>query len=199
MTKSGSEILFDAIKKGRAGENKGVPIFPRLDNYINGLGYGKQYLIGAPSGMEIKSGIYKLIIENKIYIGSSVNLEQRLKTHKRQLLSGTHGNNKLQNAYNKYKNFDFELVEFVERDKLQQREQYWIDLLNPYYNLDFNVDRSVRTYETKQKISAALKGNSNAGKRTSVMKDGVIIEFNSIKQCCVELNITKSQLSLLVV
>lgn len=49
-------------------------------------------------------GIYSIInkANNKIYIGSTINLERRLKEHKRRLKYNNHTNTHLQYAWNKY-------------------------------------------------------------------------------------------------
>ena len=91
-------------------------------------------------------GIYKItnIINNKVYVGQSVELEERKREHFRCLRKGIHDNIYLQNAFNKYGEscFKFEIIEFVEDNTslLTQREQYWIDYYGGYqssttYNL----------------------------------------------------------------
>lgn len=49
-------------------------------------------------------GIYKITntATNKVYIGSSINLNNRRREHFRRLEEGTHKNSKLQNSYNKH-------------------------------------------------------------------------------------------------
>ena len=76
------------------------------------------------------SGIYKIIcINDKFYIGSSVNIEGRLKYHIRFLKRNKHTNKRLQKAWNEYgeKNFRFEIVEIIyDVKQLQIREKWWI-------------------------------------------------------------------------
>jgi len=80
------------------------------------------------------SGIYKIIcINNKFYIGSSIDIDRRLKEHKRLLKRNKHPNKYLQNCWNKYgeKNFRFEIIETVnDVERLLIREQQWIDKTN---------------------------------------------------------------------
>lgn len=81
-----------------------------------------------------KSGIYKIenIVTGKVYIGQSCNIDERLKSHRRSLLRGSHDNQRLQRAWNKYGEsyFVFDVVEIVAaNDNLTQKEQYWIDTL----------------------------------------------------------------------
>ena len=76
-------------------------------------------------------GIYKIInkINNKVYIGQSIDIDRRLKDHISGL-NGNYGHNPhFQNAWNKYgeKNFEFEIVEEVEdTNLLDEREIYYI-------------------------------------------------------------------------
>ena len=73
-------------------------------------------------------GIYKIInkINNKVYIGQSIDIDRRLKDHISGL-NGNYGHNPhFQNAWNKYgeKNFEFEIVE--DTNLLDEREIYYI-------------------------------------------------------------------------
>ena len=88
---------------------------------------------------ELKSGIYKIInvINNKIYIGSASNIENRFATHKNSLRNNKHHSIYLQRSWNKYGdlNFNFEIIEYCEKLELLNREQYYLDTLNPEYNI----------------------------------------------------------------
>lgn len=59
-------------------------------------------------------GIYKIVINNKAYVGSSFNIERRIIQHKSDLKNQRHDNPHLQNAYNKYNEFNFEILESFE-------------------------------------------------------------------------------------
>src|SRR3990167_6832899 len=74
---------------------------------------------------------------NKNYVGSSVRFDLRVKAHLRALENGTHPNKHLQNSWNKYGAdcFKFDILEEVPKEKLIEREQHWIDLLNPSFNV----------------------------------------------------------------
>lgn len=86
----------------------------------------------------MSSGIYKITntVNGKIYVGSSKVLEERWSRHVRELKQNIHHNIHLQRAWNKYgeENFSFDVLEVVESDLLV-KEQYWIDKLNPAYNI----------------------------------------------------------------
>lgn len=97
-----------------------------------------------------KAGVYRIIniVNNKCYVGSTVNLYNRRKTHFGKLRLNYSGNINLQADFNIYgiKNFKFEILEFVEKLKncktisnfrklLNKHEQYWIDKIKPEYNV----------------------------------------------------------------
>ena len=54
--------------------------------------------------LDKKTGIYQIrnIINNKIYIGQSLNIKTRFLQHKQALRKNRHPNQHLQNAWNKY-------------------------------------------------------------------------------------------------
>ena len=89
-----------------------------------------------------KSGIYRWVntINNESYIGSSINLSNRL----RKYYSLNYLNNKLKidnsriyRAILKYgcNNFDLEILEYCSKKSTISREQYYIDLFKPAYNI----------------------------------------------------------------
>ena len=108
------------------------------------------------SDLKNKSGIYKIYsIFGGFYIGSSVNLYTRLCDHQRKLFSATHYNRGgLQYNFDKYgpEALDYEILEFCVKTELLQKEQHYIDTLNP----DFNIRRIVNR-EPKMTIPEALK------------------------------------------
>lgn len=113
------------------------------------------------------NGIYiiKNIKNNKFYIGSCSSktfLYDRLKHHSLDLRKNKHVNKYLQNSFNKYglENFVYEILEICLPEKCLEREQYWIDLLNPHYNLCKVAGSSLNkktSEETKQKIKDSVK------------------------------------------
>jgi group I intron endonuclease len=89
-----------------------------------------------------KSGIYRLIniINNKSYVGSSVSLSRRFKYYYSLIClekTMNKGNSVIHRALLKYgySNFSLNILEYCEPDVLIKREQYYIDLLNPEYNI----------------------------------------------------------------
>lgn len=86
------------------------------------------------------TGIYKIestVKPERIYIGSAVTIFNRFAMHKLNLRQNKHHSVKLQNHVNKYgiEDLVFEILEECEKDKLLEREQYYLDTLNPYFNI----------------------------------------------------------------
>lgn len=106
------------------------------------------------------SGVYKItnLLNNKMYIGSSVNLVNRSTNHRKNLKDNKHDNLHLQSSYNKYggQNFLFEVIEYCNREILIEREQYWID----FYKVT----------DPKNGYNKRLKADSNFGCKRSPMK-----------------------------
>lgn len=92
-------------------------------------------------------GVYKITntINNKIYIGSSNDIKYRWEQHKRKLNKGTHGNSHLQNAWDLYgkKNFTFEIIEECSPEMQFEREQYYLNTLNPFDDNGYNIVRQI--------------------------------------------------------
>lgn len=103
--------------------------------------------------------IYKLYFLNtpdKIYIGQSRN-NNREKEHKKKLRKGTHFNQPLQNAYNKYgeNNLLFEILEIVDEKDLDEKEISYIKKFNATetgYNLKLGGHRAELSEKSKQKL-----------------------------------------------
>lgn len=87
----------------------------------------------------MESGIYSIFCtgNEKTYIGSSVNIDKRFRAHKSKLRTNKHANPHLQSAYNKYgeKKFEYSVVEYCEKEKLIEREQYYLDNVSPEFNI----------------------------------------------------------------
>jgi group I intron endonuclease len=81
-----------------------------------------------------KSGIYIItcLINNKHYIGKSINCQKRIRNHKKSLIKGNHHTFHLQRAWNKYgeQNFIFEILEEYPTEYLSSMECYWVNMLN---------------------------------------------------------------------
>jgi group I intron endonuclease len=120
-------------------------------------------------------GIYKILnlLNGKFYIGSSVDIHNRLMHHRKRLRGGYHSNQHLQRAYNKYKeeNFEFIILEVIaDKNNLLDREQYWIDVTKCYEEeIGYNLVKSalapmfgkVFTVEHRENISKNRKGKTS--------------------------------------
>ena len=111
--------------------------------------------------------IYKIsnTINDRIYIGSAVDFKRRIYVHKHRLLNNKH-NIILQNHVNKYgiDTLLFEIVEYVDcKENLLTREQFYLDTLNPYFNICKIAGNSLgvkHSQQTKEKIGLANKVKS---------------------------------------
>lgn len=127
------------------------------------------------------SGIYQIYFpkDNKIYIGSSVNMLNRIMSHLYKLRYNKHENFKMQKLYDKYSEKDiiFETLEECDKDYLFEKEQYYVDNLHPSINIriiEVNTRRGIpHSIETKNKIS-----NSNKGKTVSEYQKYAVSESN---------------------
>lgn len=76
-------------------------------------------------------GIYRIEnkINNKIYIGSSIDIDKRFYKHLWMLRKGVHDNNHLQNAFNQYGEgfFEFSILEICSESELVKRENFYIE------------------------------------------------------------------------
>lgn len=111
--------------------------------------------------MQIISGIYKItnIINNKIYVGQSIDIYDRWKQHINKLKNNKHVNKYLQRSFNKYgeNNFNFEVIEECNSDLLNEKEQYHMDLLNPKFNILKTTLSIIGTKRKKEKRREFLK------------------------------------------
>ena len=116
------------------------------------------------SKLRYKCGIYIIfnLLNGKRYIGSSVDLYNRLHEHRHNLVYNKSHNQHLQNAWNKYGSdfFMWGILEYCSEVDRFKREQYYISTLSPEYNLTLNVVANFGhacSKQTKAKISSTLK------------------------------------------
>lgn len=85
------------------------------------------------------SGIYQIvnIVNGNCYIDSATDFKTRWALHVKNLNLGKHHSKYLQNAWNMYgeSNFQFVILEQCPKEVLIEREQYYMDMLNPEYNV----------------------------------------------------------------
>lgn len=129
------------------------------------------------------SGIYEIknIINNKIYIGSAINLEKRKKEHFYDLRKNKHHNRYLQRSFNKYgeNSFKFEVIEYIENvDLLIAQEQHYIDKNKDIlYNIAPIAGSNLYVYKsekTKKQISDNLKGRKLSEEHKQNISKGLL-------------------------
>jgi len=130
------------------------------------------------------SGVYQILnrINGKRYIGSTINIKRRWQGHLNRLRYGQHGNQHLQQAFDKHgeNTFVFSVLEYTETQMLVEREQHYLNVYLPEYNISpmagsplgvrhgAEVRRRMSkahighpvSAETRHKISDALTGRS---------------------------------------
>ena len=116
----------------------------------------------------MKSGIYKITINNKLYVGYAKNFEKRKSSHYKALTGKKHINPYLQNAFIKYNEFNFDIIEECAEDGFEEKEIFWIKELDTFEGEGYNLTAGgegflggVHTEETRRKIGEAAKGNQN--------------------------------------
>lgn len=119
------------------------------------------------------TGIYKIrnIINNKIYIGSAIDIKKRWRDHKWYLKENKHHNQHLQASYNKYglENFEFIIELKCELNNLLLEEKRLIEKFksnNNIYGYNINDPRQIQLGRkcddnTKMILSNRMKGNKN--------------------------------------
>lgn len=115
-------------------------------------------------------GIYMIQnkVNNKMYIGQAVDIEDRWGEHRRGLRGGYHHNKHLQNSWKRdgEENFEFTVLLECEESNLNMYEEYYIFELMTYdprvgYNKDYGGKSGRPTEETKRKLSEARKGEKH--------------------------------------
>lgn len=145
-------------------------------------------------------GIYKYTnkINNKVYIGQSVNIERRIKEHNNRAF--TNGNNDfnslLSRALRKYglDNFVIEVIEECSKEELDEKEKFYIaqyNSCNPScgYNLQLGGDSNLGgagklTFEELELLTWELKN-------TTISQKELAIKYNITNQAVSDINVGK--------
>lgn len=141
----------------------------------------------------MESGIYQIKNKsnNKVYIGSSIDVQKRFYKHLWMLRKNCHDNQYLQKSFNFYGEnlFEFSVLELCESKNLVERENYYIDLFNSCkidfgYNLSMVNEFRRNCFNDKVKIKLSkynLKKNNNFSQFSLTNIDtGKIFIFDSL-------------------
>ena len=83
-------------------------------------------------------GIYRIenLVNHKSYVGQAIDIYERWSEHKCALNGGYHNNQHLLRSWRKYgiDSFEFTILEKCNRDVLNEREKYWVEYYDTYYN-----------------------------------------------------------------
>lgn len=127
-------------------------------------------------------GVYAIYCTNgHAYIGSSGDIEGRVRSHFYSLKSGIHHNSHLQRAYEKYgaEAFDWDIIEQCLINPWD-REQWWIDFfqdLNPLFNMDSTAARAYPLsvpQETRDKIAKTITGQKRSQETRDRIREALV-------------------------
>lgn len=103
-----------------------------------------------------KIGIYRWtnLTNGNIYVGSSINISVRMYTYY-SLKSLVKSNRPIDRALLKYgfSSFSLDILEYCSKENVLDREQYYIDALNPSYNIAKQAGSTLGYKHTSESIS----------------------------------------------
>ena len=135
----------------------------------------------------MSAGIYQIknLVNNKVYVGSAVDVKQRIRAHRHLLKQGNHFNKHLQSAWDKYgeNSFKFNLLQTVEnKEELLSIEQEYLDSLDSdtKYNQREVAESNFGmkfSYEWRNNLSLAHQGK----KASEETKEKMSLAHSGIK------------------
>lgn len=104
--------------------------------------------------MSTTVGIYKLEFgDGSVYIGQSIDIDSRIKSHRLDLSRGSHPNRSMQEVYDAYDGeMDVEVLEECEPDELNELEKGYIEQYDSFYG-GLNQTRGGGTKRSTEKES----------------------------------------------
>ena len=129
-------------------------------------------------------------INNKVYIGQSVNYWQRAKIHRRKLESNTHENTYLQHSYNKNnKCFSIKILDRCKKEELNDREIHWIAEYKSFESdFGYNLTKGGSGKKPANNIKRSFKFDKRIPILCYTIKDEKFYkEYNSIKSAAEDL------------
>jgi group I intron endonuclease len=136
----------------------------------------------------LNCGIYciKNKINNKLYVGSSLNLKSRKNLHYSSLKDNKHHSKKLQRAYNKYgkENFEYFILEYCLVEDLHVLEKEWLNYFNSYHN-GYNSTDQVGAPWRGKKLPEKIKKLQKCTPVKIINPEGQVVEDYSISNFCI--------------
>jgi len=130
----------------------------------------------------MRSGIYGIRINKQLQVGYSSNIQHRKGRHRRALERNEHWNPKLQASYNKYKEFDFFIIEET-KDWLSEKEQMYIEKLDTMWPNGYNLSKGgdggdtwamrseAKKQEHRERVRQSFTGKNNPRYRHDIHND----------------------------
>lgn len=150
-----------------------------------------------------KSGVYRWVnnINNESYVGSSTNLSNRFRRYysinylKDKLLRY---NSRIYRALLKYNytNFNLEILEYCNKESLLVREQYYIDLLRPEYNICKTAGSLLGFKHSAETLLKFKNRDTVTGHDITLMniKSNSIKKYTSIRRAAKDIGISHTTL-----
>lgn len=162
-----------------------------------------------------KSGIYRWVnvINDKSYIGSSINLGRRFKEYYNYShISKVKRNFPIHSALLKYgySSFKLEILEYCEQSVLIKKEQYYLDNLKPEYNVLkiagsmlgfkhsdytkklFRITRLGRLCSETTRLKLSINNHKSIPVILTNIKTGNILKFSSISKAAQFLDVSET-------
>jgi excinuclease UvrABC nuclease subunit len=153
-----------------------------------------------------KTGIYYWtnLLNNKTYVGSSINLGNRFRDYFKisYLMSGGNKNMIISKALLKYgySNFKLEILEYCNEDNLRNREQHYLDLLQPEYNILKIAGSSLGFKHNEESLSKLRLHLSELNFQKGIQievtdtETNIFTSYDSIRKAAEAINCNKSSL-----
>ena len=148
-------------------------------------------------------GIYMILnkVNNKVYIGQSVDIYKRWAKHKRELRNNKHDNDHLQKSWNRdgEQCFDFIILCECPQNKLNEMEQYYILCFNSKYReFGYNKDMGGKAKTFIRETTKKRLREANIGENSPVARKVYCIEldkvFNTIVEASEETNVINTSI-----
>ena len=135
------------------------------------------------------SAVYKITntITGDFYIGSSKNIKQRWAQHKCKSRWNDNPNSPLYKDMQKYgiDKFEFQVIEEVEEGSLKEKEQQFIETLNPIYNnrnaSGFDFERC-KKYQKEYEKTEKRKKYKKEYKNQLCCYNGEVLTLNALSK-----------------